>query len=142
MPAIDFHQLYRFLATGGIATAGNLGAVWISRSFVPYTTALLFGIAAGITISFLLTKFFAFRSSDWRRASGEVPRFLLVYGFGLVIYWVSAVQVSSILIRAQAEPAVAEVGGVLFGAGLMVVTSYLGHRFFTYRVVSDRGEAE
>lgn len=116
--------------------------MWISRSFVPYTTALLFGIAAGITISFLLTKFFAFRSREWRRASGEVPRFLLVYGIGLVVYWVSAVQVSSMLIRAHSETAVAEVGGVLFGAGLMVVTSYLGHRFFTYRVVSDHGEAE
>lgn len=133
MPKIDHRELIRFVITGGIATVGNMSTVWVARGFVSFQTALIFGIAAGMSFSFLLSKFFAFRSRQWSSAAGEAYRFLIVYGFGLIVYWLAAVWMRAVLRTAGAPLFAAEMVGVLCGAGLMVVTGYFGHRFFTYR---------
>ena len=49
-----------------------------------FELALLGGIFAGVVSSFMLMKFFTFRSHVWSRASGELVRFLIVYLAGLV----------------------------------------------------------
>ena len=71
-----------FVLSGVIATIGNMVAVWLTRRFLPFEIALLVGIAAAITISFTLSKLFAFRSRSWNRAIGEGARFLIVYATG------------------------------------------------------------
>ncbi len=86
--AIDVREFARFFLSGVTATIGNIAAVWLARHFLSYETALLAGIAAGITISFVLSKVFAFRSRRWNRTAGEATRFLVVYGTGCLIYWV------------------------------------------------------
>jgi putative flippase GtrA len=130
--AVDYRELFRFLASGALATLGNLGAVWVTRSLFPFSVALICGICVGMTISFVMSKFFAFRSRSLSRTRAEAGRFAVVYGFGLLLYWCTAVIVRTIL-STQVRPAVADVGGVLVGAALMVVTGYFGHRFLTFR---------
>ena len=74
--AIDVREFIRFFLSGVTATVGNMAAVWLTRRFLPFETALLAGIAAGITISFALSKIFAFRSRPWNRAVGEAAEIL------------------------------------------------------------------
>lgn len=131
--AIDVREFARFFLSGVTATIGNMAAVWLARRFLSYETALLAGIAAGITISFALSKVFAFRSRPWNRAAGEAARFLIVYGTGCLIYWVLAIFVRTFLLAHGVPVQAAEPMGILAGAGSMMVTSYCGHRFFTYR---------
>jgi putative flippase GtrA len=133
MPAVDIKEFARFILTGGTATAGNLIAVWIARHYTSFTVALVFGIFAGMTLSFVLTKFFAFQSRELSRTRGEALRFLMVYCFGLLVYWFVAMAASSVVAGGGVARASAEMLGVLAGASSMVVTGYLGHRFFTYR---------
>lgn len=133
MPAIESREALRFVATGGVATLGNLATVAIARTAMPYNMALVCGIVVGMTLSFFLTKFFAFRARAWSGTSGEASRFLIVYCFGLLIYYLAAIQIRARLARFQIPPVTADLAGVLVGAGLMVVTGYFGHRFFTYR---------
>ena len=113
----------------------NLAAVAAARLFMSYDLALLCGIFAGVSSSFLLTKLFAFRAREWSRSGGEAGRFLLVYGFGLILYYLAALLVRGQLVAAGVDTALADLAGVLVGAGLMTVTGYFGHRYFTYRTV-------
>ena len=131
--AIDMREFTRFFLSGVTATIGNMAAVWLARCCLPFEVALLVGFATGITISFVLSKVFAFRSRPWNRAIGEAARFLIVYAGGCSIYWALAIFVRTFLVAHGASLQAAEPGGILAGAGSMMVTSYCGHRYFTYR---------
>jgi putative flippase GtrA len=130
---VDVGEFARFFLVGITATVGNIAAVWLTRFFVSYQIALLAGIAAGAALSFVLSKLFAFDSRSWKRAGGEAVRFLVVYSVGCVVYWGVAVMCSGFLLSQGVAPQIAEVGGALVGAGTMLLTSYFGHRFITYR---------
>ena len=107
--------------------------VWLARRFLSFDIALLAGIATAIGISFTLSKFFAFRSRSWNRTVGEAVRFLIVYATGCTMYWMVAVVVRMLLLAHGVAVEAAEPGGILVGAGTMMLTSYCGHRVFTYR---------
>lgn len=129
----DVEEVLRFLVAGVLATAGNLAATRIARLYWDYNTALGAGLAVGITISFVLSKLFAFRSRELRRTPGELARFVLVWGGGALIYWRVSLLVGRDILPRLVDRPIAESLGVLAGASVMMVTSYLGHRFFTYR---------
>ena len=131
--AIDVREFARFVLSGVTATIGNIVAVWLARRFLSFEIALLAGIATAIAISFALSKFFAFRSRSWNRAVGEAARFLIVYASGCAMYWMVAVFIRMFLLAHGVAVEAAEPGGILVGAGTMMLTSYCGHRFFTYR---------
>ncbi len=131
--AIDVREFTRFVLSGVAATIGNIGTVWLARRFLSFEIALTAGIATAIAISFALSKFFAFRSRSWNRAAGEAVRFLIVYATGCTMYWTVAVILRIFLLAHGVAVGAAELGSILVGAGTMMVTSYCGHRFFTYR---------
>jgi putative flippase GtrA len=130
---VEVGELVRFILTGVTATLGNMVAVWLARSYWAFEAALLAGIAAGITVSFVLSKWFAFGSRSWGGAPGEMARFLVVYAVSCALYWVIAVAAERLGRACGLSVLAAEALGILIGAGTMAVTSYLGHRFFTYR---------
>jgi putative flippase GtrA len=131
--AIDIREFARFILSGVTATLGNIAAVWVARHFVSFEIALLAGILAGVTISFLLSKLFAFGSLSWERAGSEATRFLIVYAVSCAAYWAVAVVSGRFLLVHGVAVETAEIAGVLIGAATMMLTSYFGHRFFTYR---------
>ncbi len=128
----DLGEFMRFVLTGLTSTAGNLAAVWISVKYSSYNEALIVGIVVASTISFVMSKLFAFRAHGWRQAAGEAARFLVVYSVGALIYWVVSLTAGTLLLPRLMPKAWAEMGGVLVGAGVMTFTSYFGHRFYTY----------
>jgi putative flippase GtrA len=131
--AVDFSEFLRFVFTGMLASVGNLVAVWSARRSQSFELSLLVGIVVALAISFTLSKWFAFGSGSWRSGFAEAPRFLTVFSAGCALYWATAVFAGKFVLPHFIPPAVAEGCGVLIGAGAMTVTSYLGHRFFTYR---------
>jgi putative flippase GtrA len=137
---IDTREFARFIFTGVTATVGNIAAVGLARFFVSFEIALGAGIVAGFALSFTLSKFFAFRSRSWKRGGGEAARFLIVYAVGCAVYWVVAVVCARIVLARGVTPETAEMAGILIGAGTMTLTSYLGHRFFTYRTYQRTDE--
>jgi putative flippase GtrA len=131
--AIDVREFARFVLSGVAATIGNMAAVWLTRRFLSFEIALLAGIATAVAISFALSKFFAFRSRSWNRAVGEAARFLIVYVTGCAMYWGAAVSIRMFLLAHGMGVEAAEPAAILVGAGTMMLTSYSGHRFFTYQ---------
>ena len=100
--AIDVREFARFVLSGVTATIGNMVAVWLARRFLPFEIALLAGIATAIAISFVLSKFFAFRSRSWNRTASEATRFLVVYATGCAMYWTVAVFIRMLLLGSTA----------------------------------------
>jgi putative flippase GtrA len=131
--AVDIRELVRFILVGITATVGNIGAVWLAGIFVTFEIALFAGIGVGLAISFTLSKLFAFGSRSWDSAGGEATRFLIVYAMGCVVYWLVAVSLRRLLVTHGVVTDLAEISGIIVGAGTMLLTSYFGHRFFTYR---------
>lgn len=130
---VDPAEFARFVASGVTATAGNLAVVWVLRRMVEYHFALVGGAATGLSISFAMSKLFAFRSHEDFGLNGELGRFLMVWGLGTCVYMAVALIMGTIVLPLWLPEGPAEMGGALCGAGSMAVTSYLGHRFFTYR---------
>lgn len=127
-------EFARFVFSGIVAASGNLAATWLMHQYVSFELSLLFGIATGFAISFTLSKWFAFGSRSWRRVGGEASRFIVIYALSSGIYWVIAVVIRLLLFAHGLSMTVAETCGILIGAGTMVLTSYFGHQFFTYRM--------
>jgi putative flippase GtrA len=131
--AIDVREFVRFVLTGIAAAVGNITIVWLARSYLTFDTASITGIVGGLLISFVLSKLFAFGSNSLSGTGREAARFLAVYLSSSAVYWGVAV-LTERLVRSQGGAAeLAEIGGLLFGAGTMMLSSYIGHRFVTFR---------
>jgi hypothetical protein len=57
----------------------------------------------------------------------------MVYATGCAVYWMVAVFIRMFLLAHGMVVEAAEPEGILVGAGTMMMTSYCGHRFLTYR---------
>lgn len=129
----DEKEFARFIASGVCSTIGNLLTVLAVAEFASYWVALLCGIATAASISFLLTKVFVFGSKSWSKgAVSEGGRFAVVYFTGCLLYFLTALLVENLLSGYDLSLKLVQIAGVIVGAGVMVVTSYFGHRFFTY----------
>ena len=133
MKKVDPTEFSRFVLSGAVAALGNFLTVWLLRHYQSYEVSVLLGAVAAAAISFVLFKSYAFESRSWRRAPAEVSRFTVVYALGSAVYWTVAVLLGAYVLPGVLPPAAAEAFGVLLGAAAMSLTSYFGHRFFTYR---------
>jgi putative flippase GtrA len=130
---IDIREFVRFVLSGVVAAVGNITIAWLARFYVKFEFALIAGIVGGLVISFVLSKLFAFGSSSWSGTGREAARFLGVYLLGSAVYWGVAVLTERLLRSHGVATDLAEIGGILVGAGTMALTSYIGHRFVTFQ---------
>jgi putative flippase GtrA len=131
--AIDIREFVRFVFSGAVAAFANIAITWLVRFYLPFEAALIAGITGALIISFVLSNSFAFGSSSWKGTGGEAMRFLAVYLSSSAIYWGVAVLTEHLLRFHGWEAHWTEIGGIIVAAGTMTLTSYLGHRFITYR---------
>jgi putative flippase GtrA len=131
--AFNTTEFARFILSGIAAASGNLAATWLLRIYVSFEFSLVAGIVTGLAISFALSKWFAFGSRSLQHAGGEVSRFLVVYAISSGIYWVIAIVIGRLFLANGLSTKAAETSGILIGGGTMMLTSYFGHRLFTYR---------
>ena len=132
------NRIVRFLLAGGMAAACNFGSRFIYSQFMPFSYAVLLAFMTGLTVGFLLSKRYVFTTSS-NSVAHEMGWFVLINLLGLVQTWGLSVYLVELLPQysvfgqnpsgqAWAE-AVAHFAGVL----LPVVTSYVGHRYLTFR---------
>lgn len=130
--SVDLCEFLRFILTGVTATVGNMATVYASGYFIEYRLALIAGLIVGFLISFVMGKLFAFQSASASATRQEFGRFILVYAFGATLYWFVASFVGMYVASQFLPPRFAQLVGVFAGASLMVITSYFGHRLFTF----------
>lgn len=130
------HQFIRFILVGAIAAAANIGSRVFFSQFMNFEYAIVLAYFVGMTIAFALSRQFVFDGSE-NRIEGQIARFVIVNLIALVQIWIISVSLADYVfpfIRFTWRPEfVAHTIGVLSP----VVTSYLGHKHFTFRKPSS-----
>lgn len=124
-------QFLKFLVAGGFAALVNMGSRYLLNRFMPFEVAVVVAYLVGFVTAYVLCRLFVFDPSGRSRRS-EVRRFAIVNVFALGVVWVVSVGLARIVFPAigftRHADDVAHVLGVLAPA----VTSYFGHRFYTF----------
>ena len=131
------YRIVRFLLAGGMAAACNFGSRFLFSIFVDFSTAVVLAFLTGLTVGYLLNKFLVFTTSGNSMAH-EVAWFVAINLLALAQTWGLSVYLAQLLpqyafFQGAAGPqwshAIAHGAGVI----LPVFTSYVGHRYLTFR---------
>lgn len=137
---VSSSELIKFLFCGAIAALANFSSRFAFDEFMPYEIAVSLAYLLGMIVAFVLFQKFVFGDAG-DSTFIQVFRFILVNIVGLLV----AVGVSSVLARmilpwigwSLMPYTVAHLIGIM----APTVTSYFGHKFFTYRSTSVRTDS-
>ena len=127
----------RFLVTGGIAAGANVLSRWLLNFVMPFEWAVVVAYLVGMTTAYVLSKLFVFSRSG-RSVGDEFFRFALVNVVALVQVWLVSVGLARYLFPAIGFTWHAEDVAHLIGVVIPAVTSYLGHRHFSFAARHDK----
>lgn len=121
----------RFLVTGGIAAGVNVVARWLFDLVMAFELAIVVAYLAGMITAYTLSKFFVFSRSG-RSVSDEFLRFAIVNVVALAQVWVVSVGLARYVFPAVGFTWHADDAAHVIGVLVPAVTSYLGHRHFSF----------
>lgn len=131
MRAVVGSEFGRFLLTGGVAAGVNVASRWLLSHVIAYEAAVVLAYLAGMTTAYLLSRAFVFARSG-RTVADEAVRFALVNVVALVQVWVVSVGLARLVFPAVGFAWHAEDIAHLIGVVIPAVTSYFGHRHFSF----------
>jgi putative flippase GtrA len=124
-------RFLKFLVTGGIAALINLLSRYVLNYLMPFEAAVVVAYLLGTTTAYLLARRFVFDASG-RSVASEVRRFVLVNIVALGFVWAISVGLARLVFPAIAFTWHADDIAHLIGVLTPAVTSYIGHRFYTF----------
>lgn len=125
-------QFVSFLVTGGIAALVNLGSRFIYDIWTSFSTAVILAYLTGMATAFVLARLFVFRDSQ-QSVLQSAGWFVLVNMVAIIQTWgVSMLFAFVVLPWLGIEVYAREIGHAV-GVVVPVFTSYLGHKFYSFR---------
>lgn len=128
------NQFFRFLLTGGLAAAVNIGSRYLFNFVMPFEYAVIVAYLCGMATAFILARLFVFEASG-RSMRSEFYRFALVNVFALGLTWVISVGLARLFFPAIGFTWYANDIAHIIGVLAPAVTSFLGHRYYSFRRV-------
>ena len=125
-------QFLSFVLAGGIAAAANWGSRFLFSRWVSFEWAVVLAYAVGMATAFVLMRSFVFAARG-RPVAGQAGRFVVVNIAALAQTFVVSVVLARWVLPAIGVQEHAEAIGHLVGVAVPVVTSYFGHRLYTFR---------
>jgi len=121
----------RFLAAGAIAAAANFGSRFVFSQWMRFELAVLCAFVVGLAVGFALMRNFVFD------AAGKSCRRQLVWFVAINLLAAAQTFVISVVLARWALPTLgihryAEAMAHLVGVVTPIVSSYFGHRLFTF----------
>ncbi len=129
--AIVVGEFGRFLLTGGVAAGVNVVSRWLLSHAIVYEIAVVLAYLVGMVTAYLLSRAFVFARSG-RTVADEALRFALVNAVALVQVWAVSVGLARLVFPAVGFGWHAEDIAHLIGVAIPAVTSYFGHRHFSF----------
>lgn len=124
-------RFLKFLATGGIAALVNLASRYALNLVMPFEIAVAVAYLIGMTTAYVLARLFVFEASG-RSVASEFYRFAIVNLFALGVVWIVSVGLARVVFPAVGLTWHADDIAHLIGVLAPAVTSYLGHRNYTF----------
>jgi putative flippase GtrA len=121
-----------FLVTGGIAALVNFGSRILFGQWMSYSASIVLAYLCGMVTAFLLARAFVF--TDSRRSTAQsVLWFAAVNLFAVLQTWAISVILARYLLPWAGVTSHAETLAHAVGIMVPVVSSYFGHKHFTFK---------
>jgi len=124
-------EFLKFLLTGGLAALVNLASRYALNLVMPFEVAVAVAYMIGMATAYILARVFVFQRSD-RSIGSEFGRFTLVNLVALALVWAISVGLARFVFPALAFTWHADDIAHLIGVLAPAVSSYFGHRLFTF----------
>ncbi|MDH5394725.1 MAG: GtrA family protein [Gammaproteobacteria bacterium] len=132
MSKASHSEFFQFLVVGGVAAGIN----FISRigfsEFFTYRTAIVLAYIIGMLTAFLLSKYYVFERSG-RALKNELRDFTIVNVFAVIQVWLISVGLAEYFFPYITFTLHPEEIAHLIGLAVPAVTSYFGHKYFSFR---------
>lgn len=125
-------QFLAFLAVSGIAAAANVGSRILFSLALPYTAAIVCAFCVGISVAFVLNKLLVFRTAT-RPVQQQMLWFLLINLAALLQTLAVSLLLARWLFPLTGYTLHAETVAHGIGVAMPAVTSFFGHRYFSFR---------
>ncbi len=126
------NQFVRFALTGGVAALVNLASRYLLNLHMGFEIAVALAYLVGMLTAYGLARLFVFQASG-RGVRSELVRFAIVNMVALVQVWVISVGLANLVFPAIGFTWHAKDIAHLIGVVSPVVTSYFGHRHYSFR---------
>jgi len=135
MPKSQHSEFIQFLLVGGLAAGVN----FISRigfsELVSYRVAIVLAYLIGMLTAFILSKYYVFEVSG-RPFKDELRDFTLVNIFAVIQVWLISVGLAEFFFPYIGFSFYTEEVAHLIGLAIPAITSYFGHKYFSFRKIS------
>ena len=124
-------QFLKFLLSGGTAALVNLVSRYVLNLVMPFEAAVVVASFVGMIVAYLLMIRFVFGRSG-RSVASEVRRFVAVNLVAFALVWAISVGLARIVFPELGRTWHADDIAHFIGVMVPAVTSYIGHRFYTF----------
>lgn len=131
-------RFFAFVLASGAAVFVNLGSRVLFSNVFSFDVSIVLSQLTGMIVAFSLVRAFVFDSSQ-RTPAAEFARFTLVNVVSLVQIWIVATGLLRFVYPAIGWTFYPEFMAHAAGVGLSSITSFVGHRYFSFSQVADTG---
>jgi putative flippase GtrA len=124
-------QFVKFLAVGVVAALVNILSRIALNYVMSYEVAIIVAYVCGMTTAYVLNKLFVFSPSG-RAVHDEYIRFTIVNLFAVAQVWIVSVGLAFYVFPSIGFDWHAETVAHIIGVMVPAVTSYFGHRHFSF----------
>lgn len=129
-------RFLRFIATSGVAAAVNIGSAAVLGSAISYPAAISVAFLLGMTTAFALARIFVF-AENAGAVHAQYLRFAIVNAVAFAQVWLVSIGLAFIVFPHLNLTWHADTIAHAIGVASPIVTSYFGHRHFSFR--QERG---
>ena len=132
--ALD-NEFVRFLAVGGTAAAVNFLSRIAYNQYLSFRLSVIIAYVTGMITAYLLTRQFVFERSG-RHPAKEFYYFTLVNLGAVLLVWLISVGLAEYLFPTIEFGFYPYEVAHLIGISVPAITSYLGHKYLSFRKIS------
>lgn len=125
-------QFLAFLFTGGVAATANFGSRLLYSRWLDFSTAVIVAYLTGMVTAFILARMFVFRDSQ-QTLHRSVLFFCLVNIVAVAQTWLISMGLAYYALPALGITRYAKELAHAVGIVVPVFTSYLGHKYLSFR---------
>lgn len=125
-------EFMQFLLVGGIAALVNFLARIAINEFLSFRVSVFLAYIVGMLTAFVLSKLYVFEQSG-RHHLHELRDFTLINILAVIQVWLISVGLAEYLFPALGYTFFAPELAHLVGLAVPAITSYYGHKYFSFR---------
>lgn len=127
----------KFILVGGFAALVNFLSRIALNQFMTFRLAVVYAYLVGMLTAYALSRLFVFEKTG-RHPASELFWFSVVNVFAIIQVWVISVGLAEYVFPRMHFQLYPEAIAHLIGLGVPVITSYFGHKYFSFKKITKK----